>query len=75
MSNVPNDGLPLTFMSNGTIFSKQVDGYYHYFTANQAYIKANSLGMITIAQARDLFNKATFISSIIVLSDNVYQKL
>ena len=75
MSNVPNNGLPLVFMYNGKIFSKELDGTYHFFKADDERIKANSLGSISIDAATDLFKTSTFIGSIIVLTNNVNQKV
>lgn len=75
MSNIPNLGLPLTFMYEGYIYSKQVDGEYHIFPSTVPHLKANAIGNITMAKARELFATAKFISSIIVLTNNVNLKI
>ncbi len=75
MSSAPNQGLPLEFMYDGMIFSKQIDGYYHWFKATTPRIKENSIGRITISEAKDMFNNCKFIGSIIVLSDDINIKV
>ena len=73
--NIPNDGLPLTFMFDGKIFSKEVDGYYHQYLATTPRTRENSLGYITLDTARNIFNTSKFIGSIIVLADDVNLKV
>jgi len=74
-NNNPNQGLPLVFMYEGFIYSKEVDGMYHVFLANYPRIPSNSVNIISIAKARELFATAKFISSIIVLTNNVNLKV
>jgi hypothetical protein len=75
MIDAPNDGLPLTFMYTGKIYSKQVDGYYHIFVADKPKTMGYALDAININKARLLFTNAKFISSMIVLSDDVALKV
>ena len=70
-----NEDLPLTFMYNGKIFDKQIDGMYHFFSPDKDRVRSNSLGSITIAAAKHIFKTSRFIGSVIVLSDHVNQKI
>lgn len=74
-NNVPNLGLPLVFMYEGIIYSKEIDGTFHKFNATAPRTKNNSLGSITIDEARKLFVNTKYISSIVVLTDNIYLKI
>lgn len=73
--NAPNLGLPLVFMYEGYIYSKEMDGMYHAFQPNLSRIPVNSLSSITISQAREIFANTKFISTIIVLTNNVNLKV
>jgi len=77
MSNyaVTNDGLPLNFMFDGIMYSKEMDGYYHQFHANRTRVPEHSLGTISIADAREIFKTAKFTSSVIFLTNNVNIKV
>lgn len=72
---IPNDGLPLEFMYDGKIYSKEMDGCFHFFKADAPRIKANSLGSISIDAAKNIFRTTKWIGSIIVLSDDVNIKV
>ena len=74
-NNAPNQGLPLVFMYEGFIYSKEMDGNYHKFNATDDRISKNSLDTITITQARYLIITAKFISSIIVLTNSPSLKI
>lgn len=74
-NNVSNLGLPLVFMYEGFIYSKEMDGTFHKFNAADERKSNNSLNRISIAEARNIFANAKFISSIIVLTDNVNLKV
>lgn len=68
--NTPNMGLPLVFMYEGMIYSKEMDGRFHIFEPKEKRIPENSKGTITVAEARFIFANTTFISSIITLTNN-----
>lgn len=74
-NNAPNQGLPLVFMYEGYIYSKEIDGTFHRFNPIQDRKLINSLGCISMDEARILFANTKFISSIIVLTDNVNLKV
>lgn len=74
-NNAPNQGLPLVFMYEGRIYSKEVSGSYHIFLTTTPRTPGNSIGAISIAQAREIFTDTKFISSIIVLTNNVNLKI
>lgn len=74
-NNAPNQGLPLVFMYEGYIYSKEMDGCFHKFNPVEDRKLINSLGILSIDEARILFAKTTFISSIIVLTNNVNLKV
>ena len=74
-NNAPNKGLPLVFMYEGIIYSKEVDGNYHLFNATASRIPTNSLSSIRIAQARQIFENTKFISSMIVLTNSPSLKI
>lgn len=73
--DAPNLGLPLVFMYEGMIYSKEIDGTYHKFHSTDIRIPSKSLASISIGQAREIFTTAKFISSIIVLTNNVSRKI
>jgi len=75
INNAPNQGLPLVFMFEGMIYSKEIDGMYHKFEACCDRKRVNSLGSITIDTAREIFATSKFISSIIVLTNNINLKI
>lgn len=74
-NNAPNLGLPLIFMYEDYIYSKEIDGAFHKFNPIQDRKRFNSLGCISMNEARILFRDTKFISSIIVLTDNVNLKV
>lgn len=74
-NNAPNLGLPLVFMYEGFIYSKEMDGLFHQFYANCERKSINSLGSITMDQARKIFADTKFISSIIVLTNSPSLKI
>lgn len=74
-NNAPNQGLPLVFMYEGFIYSKEMDGNFHKFDAISERRPVNSLDYISIDAARKLFIDSKFIGTIIVLTNNVNLKV
>lgn len=74
-NNAPNQGLPLVFMYEGRIYSKEVSGSYHIFLTTTSRTPSNSIDAISIDQAKKIFADSKFISSIIVLTNDVNLKV
>lgn len=73
--DAPNLGLPLIFMYEGVIYSKQMDGCFHGFEATKPRVRGNQFTIITMGEAKELFQTSKWIGTIIVLSNDVNIKI
>lgn len=69
------ENIPLDFIFERKLYSKQLDGFYHKFIVGMPIIKENSLGAVPFNDVLQLYHNAKYKTVVQYLYNNVNKKL